>query len=645
MTPPPDPDPPPQQTPHARDGGSVDDRFELLVRSIRDYAIFMLDPQGRVLTWNAGAEALKGWQAGEIVGRSFETFYTEDAITAQWPRTELRLAEERGRFEDQGWRVRKDGTRFWANVVITALRGADGSLVGFGKVTRDLTDARRQQEELRQSEEQFRLLVESVKDYALFMLDPTGIVRTWNAGAAAIHGYTAQEAIGRHFAVFFTDDDRAAGRPEAELERARRDGRAQVEAWRVRRDGSLFWADVRLRCVHDAFGRLLGFAKVTRDLTEQRRVADIEGASRRMTNFLAMLAHELRNPLAPIRNAATVMQMQAGLSPVLQRTRDVVDRQARHLTRLVDDLLDVGRIATGKIVLQREAIDFRDAVNAAVETFAAAIAAKPLELHLALPAQPLPMTGDLTRLTQALQNVVGNAVRYTPAGGHVRVEVEVDHASLVTRVVDDGPGIAPEALERIFELFVQEETAARLPSDSGLGIGLSLARALVTQHGGLISAQSPGLGGGSTFTIRLPLGAASAADAAEAWRDAATARHVRRVLVVDDNQDAADSMADMLRLLGHDVRVAYEGSGALDLTPAFHPDWALLDINMPAMDGYTLLRALRGLPGLGGVRAAAVTGYGQASDRERSFAAGFDAHLTKPVEIEQVEQLLQRGLR
>ena len=628
----------PPPSPDRHRGALGQDRFELLVRSVRDYAIFMLDPEGRVLTWNAGAEAINGWRAEEIIGRSFETFYTPDAIAANWPKIELERAAELGRFEDRGWRVRKDGTRLWANVIITALRGPDGELVGFAKVTRDLTEARAQEEALRQSEAQFRLLVESVKDYALFMLDPAGIVRTWNAGAAAIHGYAAAEAVGRHFSLFFTDDDRAAGRPAAELEKARVDGRAQAQAWRVRKDGSLFWADVKLTSVHDASGSLMGFAKITQDLTEQRRIADIEGASRRMTNFLAMLAHELRNPLAPIRNAASILQMQPGLPPVLARVRDVVDRQARHLTRLVDDLLDVGRIATGKIVLRREVLDWRDVVHAAEEAFSNAIAAKGQHFELQVVDRPLPMLGDATRLVQALQNVLGNAVRYVPEGGHIRLEVVVEHASVVTRVVDDGPGIAPEALERIFELFVQEDMA-RLPNDSGLGIGLSLARALIAEHGGLIAAHSEGLGRGSTFTLRLPL--------LQAWNglvDPPVATpppgRQRRVLVVDDNQDSADSMADTLRLMGHDVLVAYGGAQALAAVDAFAPDCALLDLNMPGMDGFTLLRTLRARPELAGLRAAAVTGYGQSTDRERTLAAGFDAHLTKPVELPALAALM-----
>jgi PAS domain S-box-containing protein len=626
---------PPAST--ARPAVDEQDRFELLVRSVRDYAIFMLDPEGRVLTWNAGAEAIKGWTADEIIGRSFETFYTPEAVAGGWPKTELRLARERGRFEDLGWRVRKDGTRIWANVVITALRGPDGELVGFAKVTRDLTESRRQQEALRQSEEQLRLLVESVKDYALFMLDVEGCVLTWNAGAAAILGYTAGDVIGRHFSMFFAPDDRAAGRAEDELELARTTGRAHAQGWRQRKDGSTFWADVRLTAVHDATGQLRGFAKVTQDLTEQRRLVELEGASRRMTDFLAMLAHELRNPLAPIRNAASVLQMQTELPPVLERVRDVVDRQARHLTRLVDDLLDVGRIATGKIVLRLEPMDFRDVVRAAVEVFAPAIAAKAQTLELAVVDQPLPMTGDATRLVQALQNVLGNAVRYVPAGGHIRLEVAIEHASIVTRVIDDGPGIAPEALERIFELFVQEE-AARLPTDSGLGIGLSLARALVTQHGGLITAQSAGPGRGATFTIRLPLVASRQPPAPDPT--VAGPAPSRRVLVVDDNADAADSMGDMLRLMGHQVLVVHAAGAALAQAEAFAPDWAMLDLNMPDMDGCTLLRALRQRPGLADLRAAAVTGYGQPQDRERSLVAGFDAHLIKPIEIAQVGALM-----
>jgi len=617
-----------------------EERFELLVDSVLDYAIFMLDTNGIVRSWNAGAHKIKGWNADDIIGRSFETFYTEDAIAAGWPKQELERAAAEGRFEDQGWRVRKDGSLLWANVVITALRGADGELLGFAKVTRDLTENRRQEEALRQSEEQFRLLVESVKDYAIFLLDPNGRILTWNAGAAAIHGCAASEALNTHFSRFFTPEDIAAGRPAQELARALKDGHVEDQGWRLRADASLFWADVILTPVRDARGALRGFAKVTRDLSEQRRLTELEHASRRMSEFLAMLAHELRNPLAPIRNAVSILQMQRELSPQLLQIRDIVARQTGHLTRLVDDLLDVGRIVTGKILLKNEEIDYRNVVQASVEAAAPLIGERGHRLSVTLPDEPLLMTGDATRLAQALQNLLNNAARYTPDGGRIELAVRLDAAAgIITTVTDSGVGIASDALERIFELFVQE-AAMRSPNDSGLGIGLSLARMLIEQHGGMLSAHSDGAGQGSTFSVRLPLrrDARGAGPAASGVARQPVAR--LRVLVVDDNRDAADSMVALLGLLGHDACAAYDAAHALNKAGEFVPQLALLDLNMPGADGFSALRSLRERPALADLYVAAMTGYGQKSDRDNTVAAGFDAHLTKPVDMQQLREIL-----
>jgi PAS domain S-box-containing protein len=615
-----------------------EERFALLVESVQDYGIFMLDATGHVMSWNRGAEKINGWQAHEIIGRSFETFYTPEAIAAHWPQTELRCATADGRFEDRGWRVRKDGTQFWANVIITALRGPDGELRGFGKVTRDLTEQRLQEEALRQSEEQFRLLVESVSDYAIFMLDPQGHIRTWNSGARAIHGHEAADVLGSHFSRFFTPDDRAAGRPQRELDTARRLGHAQDQGWRLRADGSVFWAEVMVTPVMNAQGDLRGFAKVTRDLSEQRRLTELEHASQRMSEFLAMLGHELRNPLAPIRNAVSILNLQTPLPEVVARTRDIIGRQVGHLTRLVDDLLDVGRIVTGKILLQPELIDYRETVQASLEAVRPLIDAKRHHLRVTLPPQPVWMTGDPTRLAQALQNLLGNACRYTPEGGEIALAVHIDGQACITTVSDNGQGIEAGALERIFELFAQGE-AERTPHDSGLGIGLSLARTLVEQHGGMLSCHSDGPGRGSTFTVRLPLRREAATPAA-APQAAPEAPAALRVLVVDDNRDSADTMVELLGMLGHEPLAAYGAEAALRAAGSFYPQLALIDLNMPDGDGFSVLQRLRALLTPQPLLAAAMTGYGQQSDREHTLAAGFDAHLTKPVGIEQIEQLL-----
>ena len=612
-------------TPH------VEERFRLLVDSVQDYAIFMLDPQGRVPTWNKGAERLKGYAAHEIIGRSFEAFYLDDAVSSGWPKEELRLAMQRGRFEDEGWRVRKDGSRFWANVVITPLRGGNGALHGFAKVTRDLSERRQHEELLRSSEEQFRLLLEAVKDYAIFMLDVQGNVLTWNAGAQAITGYTADEVLGRHFSMFFTPQDLAANLPSAEMETAARAGSMQSQGWRVRRDGGLFWADVILTPVMDDNGHLRGYAKVTRDLTQQRRMGELERSNQRTQEFIAMLAHELRNPLAPIRNAVSILQAHQGLPAPVQRVGEVIGRQVGHLTRLVDDLLDVGRIVTGKIVLKSELIDYRHVVQLSVEAVRPLIDRHQHRLQVQLPDERIEMFGDATRLAQALQNLLQNAARYTPDGGAIDVAVKVESSVVRTSVSDNGMGIPPDALERIFELFVQER-GDDASHESGLGIGLPLARTLVEQHGGSLTAHSAGHAQGSVFSITLPLRDRPASGRAVN----APARNIRdggralRVLIVDDNTDSADTMVDLLSLLGHEARSAYGAKQAVSVAAEFDPQLVLLDLNMPDGDGFSVLKALRA-QARGPLYVAAMTGYGQKEDRDHTLAAGFQAHLTKPV--------------
>jgi len=614
-------------------------RFRLLVESVLDYAIFMLDPDGTVLTWNAGAERLKGYTAKEIIGRRFDIFYPPEAIAAHWPQHELEVAAETGRYEEEGWRVRKDGSTFWASVVLTALRGPDGGLEGYAKVTRDLSDKRLREEALRQSEQQFRLLLESVQDYAIFMLDPEGTILTWNSGAEAIKGYAASEVLGKNFRMFFTAQDILEGKPQAELDVARTRGRAESTGWRVRKDGSVFWANAVLTPVHDSEGRLRGFAKVTRDLSEQRRIDEVEQAGRRMQEFIATLAHELRNPLAPIRNAVSLMQ-EPGLTEAsrLQAT-SIIDRQLGHLTHLVDDLLDVGRIATGKIWLRDELIDYRQVIGLSVESARDAIDRHGHELVIDVPEAAIALRGDPTRLTQALLNLLTNAAKYTPDKGRIELKVAVVDGIVVTSVKDNGRGVAPEAQERIFDLFTQERPSTGM-NDPGLGIGLALARALVEQHGGQLSVESLGVGHGSTFRIRLPGAGAATAPAAEpAASTSAKDAGALQVLVVDDNRDAADMLTSLLGALGHESRAAYGARAALDTVQTFRPDVVFLDINMPDGDGISLLPMLRAIFGET-VYVAALTGYGQQHDRDTTRAAGFQEHLTKPVAIDRLAATL-----
>jgi PAS domain S-box-containing protein len=612
------------------------DRFRLLVDAVQDYGIFMLDPQGVVISWNIGAERIKQYRPDEIIGQHFSVFYPPEAIAAEWPTEELRRAARDGRFEEEGWRIRKDGTRFWASVVITALKDEHGVLTGFGKVTRDLTERRLHEEAVRESEQRFRLLVESVRDYAIFMLSPEGIIESWNSGAQFIKGYSAQEVIGRHFSMFYRPEDLATGLPARELETALAVGRAEEEGWRVRRDGSVFWANVVIAPVYDAARQLRGFAKVTRDMSERRRLHELENSSKRMSEFLAMLAHELRNPLAPIRNAITILQLEPSPSPMVRSSRDMIDRQLSHMTRLVDDLLDVGRLTTGKIRFKAETVSYGQVVARSVEAVRPLMDARRHQLTVDMPDSGLWVQGDATRLAQVLQNLLTNAAKYTPEGGLIELKVWQEGTQLHTSVRDNGAGLTAQAINQIFELFSQgdAQTAAK---ESGLGIGLTLARSLVEMHGGALGATSAGPGQGSTFSFFLP----NAGTAGSSASDAPAPPPSATIMVVDDNRDAANSLAEILRLMDCQVKVAYDGPSALELARKQLPQVLMLDIGMPNMNGYEVLAALRAMPGGGRVTAAALTGYGTDEDKSRATAAGFDAHLTKPLDFSALQEFLQ----
>jgi PAS domain S-box-containing protein len=499
-------------------------------------------------------------------------------------------------------------------------------------------------------EERFRILVESVQDYAIFMLDTSGVIVSWNIGAQKIKGYTADEIIGRHFSVFYPPEDIANGKPESELVTAAAVGRVEDEGWRVRKDGTMFWANVIITAVYETKGgerKLCGYAKVTRDMTERKRLRDLEAASRHMNEFLATLAHELRNPLAPVSNALSVMMLEPLVSPTLRQCRDMIDRQISHLTRLVDDLLDAGRITTGKIALRITPVDLREVVARGLEMIRPLLALRQQAVEVRTPDLGVMVNGDMARLVQVTHNLLNNASKFSEHGGHITVTVaEEGRAFALIRITDDGCGIESGAIDSIFDLFVQADSRLER-REGGLGMGLTLCRWLVEMHGGSIRATSEGQGRGATFTMRLPLVGAHgiADDDGEAQR--AAAKNVREglaVMIVDDNSDSADSMAMLLRLKGHRVHVAYNGVQALALAAnADAVDVALVDIAMPGVDGFTVLRQLKAMHAMSNSLFAAMTGFGQESDIERSLSCGFDMHLTKPVQLPLIDVLLQRA--
>jgi PAS domain S-box-containing protein len=490
-------------------------RLRLLIGSVRDYAIFMLDPQGRIETWNAGAEAIKGYRADEVIGHTIDQFYTPEDRAAGKPQALLRIARETGRVEDEGWRVRKDGTRFWCDVVITAAHGPDGSLLGYAKVTRDLTDRRAAEEELRQSEQRFRLLVESVKDHAIFMLDPGGRVATWNVGAQRIKGYRGDEIIGRHFSQFYPPEVPRA-RIEAELTTALAEGRWSEEGWRVRKDGSYFWANVVITPVFDSAGRHVGFAKVTRDLTEQRQaeqerlhLAQADEAIRLRDEFLSIASHELRTPLTALQLQLEAIRRRPDLLD--ERSIQRLDRATRsgdRLAQLVDALLDVSRIATGKLTMRPEEVDLAEIVRETVERMQESANKASCLLGLRSDAR---MVGifDALRMGQVLTNLIGNALKYG-SGAPIEVTLAARDGVAELTVADGGPGIGSKDLARIFERF---ERASSIRNYGGMGLGLYVARQIVEAHGGTIDAHNRPTGG-ACFTVRVPIRQAGEAAAA-----------------------------------------------------------------------------------------------------------------------------------
>jgi PAS domain S-box-containing protein len=484
--------------------GDVDDSvFRLLVDAVSDYAIILLDPDGRIRSWNAGVERIEGYLAEEIIGRNFSIFYPGDLVAEGRPAHELGIAAEAGRFEHEGWRLRKDGSRFWADVVITALRDAGGRLLGFSKITRDLSERREQDELLRRSEERFRLLVEGVRDYAIFMLDPDGHVASWNEGARQTKGYEAEEIIGRHFSAFYPQEQIDHDWPGQELQFALARGSFEDEGWRLRKDGSRFWASVVITALHDDNGKHIGFAKVTRDLTERRRIRILEDEGRRITTFIAMLGHELRNPLAPIMNAVSIMQLEHLESARLRMCRDIIARQLQQMVRLIDDLLDVGRITSGKITLDFQPVPLAEVVNDALEMVQPMIDQHQHQLTVSLAGEPAWIMGDRARLLQIVSNLLNNAAKYTPPGGRIAVTLRRTGGNAEISVRDNGLGIDPRYLKDIFNVFVQ---VTHQPEIGGLGLGLSLVQQLVTLHRGEVSAFSTGEPGkGSEFIVRLPL--------------------------------------------------------------------------------------------------------------------------------------------
>ena len=576
------------------------DPFKLLVQSIVDYAIYLLDPQGNVTSWNSGAERIKGFQTEEIVGRHFSLFYTEEDREAGLPATVLETARREGKFEGEGWRVRKDGTRFWASVVVDRINDKNGKLIGFAKITRDMTEKREAEHALLQAEQRFRILVQGVTDYAIYMLDSEGKVTNWNAGAERIKGYSPDEIIGEHFSRFYTPEDFDAGVPKRALETARSTGRYEAEGWRVRKDGTRFWASVVIDAIRDEHGVLIGFAKITRDMTEKResqlKIEEWREQLFRSQKMEALgqltggLAHDFNNLLTAILGACELALRNIDNPEKLRRMLDGVRNSAQRGAGLTKQLLAFARAQP----LQIKQVDLQD-FFADVTTLIRPSLRSDIELVTETSDQLWPIDADPGALELAILNLAFNARDAMKEGGKLRLSatnvvldgkpdgLRGEHVAL--SVADTGEGMSPEIMERVFEPFFTTKGYGE-----GTGLGLSQVFGLAKQIGGAVTVDSK-RGQGATFTLFLP--ASRGATAAETCLNGGNA--LGRVLIVEDDTFVAELAAGMLQELGFESTITHSAKEALErLAVGETPKIIFSDIVMPGgISGIELARKVR----------------------------------------------------
>jgi PAS domain S-box-containing protein len=480
-----------------------EDIFRLLVESVTDYAIFVLDPEGHVATWNPGAQRFKGYLPEEIIGKSFSVFYPQSDIDVGKPEFELKEAARLGRFEDEGWRVRKDGSMFWANVVITRLLNAKGELLGFGKITRDLT-------ERRAADQRYRLLVDGVQDYAIYSLDVDGNVTSWNSGAQRLKGYPPHEIIGQHFSRFYTEEDVLAGQPQRVLATALREKHFEGEGWRVKKDGTVFWSSVAVTPLFDETGKHTGFSKVTRDITERAkllqqisehaeelevRIEESEATNAELEAFSYSVSHDLRAPLRAIEGFASALMEDQGdqLNAEGKDFVDEIQRAARRMNSLVQDLLAYSRL--GRIDLESTPVSLAKVVKTAMRDLGGQVQVEIDPSHKVIAHE--------ATLVQVFINLLGNALKFRREGVAPEVQVRTERRGqgvIRTTVRDNGIGIAPQHQDRVFKIFERLHSSETFP---GTGVGLAIVQRSIARMGGRVGLESE-IGVGSTFWLELP---------------------------------------------------------------------------------------------------------------------------------------------
>ena len=600
-----------------------DGRFRLLVESISDYAVYMLDLKGEILSWNRGGERIKGYAADEVIGRHFSLFYTPEDRRTGVPSRLLETVRREGRTEAEGWRLRKGGARFWASVVVDPIHDAQGRHIGYAKITQDISDRRAAEEALAQSERQFRMLVAGVSDYALFMIDPSGVITNWNSGAQKIKGYTAEEIVGRHISAFYTAGDRAAGAPNEALRIAAEHGRHETEAWRVRKDGSLFWANVVLDAIHDDTGELVGFAKITRDISERRAAQlELQRAQEHLAQAQKMealgqltggVAHDFNNLLMVVSGHAQLLRRRID-DPRALAAIDAIEtatRRGQDLTRHLLAFARRQRLNPVTVALSERMASINDLLKASLGAG--------VRLTIDLPDDLWPVQIDPSELELALLNMTVNARDAMGGEGSVRItacnttapdddQPDGPHRDFVALTVrDTGAGIPPDVLPRVFEPFFTTKEVNR-----GTGLGLSQVYGFTQQSGGRVRVESE-LGVGTAITLLLPRTQARPVARTPSMAMPGAPGEAS-ILMVEDNPEVAEVACGLLEQLGAQVRVATSAAEALTVLEDQTFDLLFSDIVMAGdMDGLGLARRLRSthpqLPIL------LATGYSEAAER------------------------------
>jgi PAS domain S-box-containing protein len=634
--------------------------LRLMVESVKDFAIFTVDPQARVVSWNSGAEQLFGYAEHEILGQELAILFTPEDRAAKIPETEVAAAAAKGRATDERWHVRKDGSRFFASGALAPIIDEDDQLRGYTKIARDITERKEAEEAVREAAVRLKAIVDTAAD-GIITIDARGAVESFNPAAELIFGYARSEVLGSNVSMLMNEYHRTGH--DRYIENYLQGGPPKIigtirEVEGRRHDGTTFPMELSIGESHLGERRI--FTGIVRDITAYKRaveertrlLAELEAErvhlkdnDQRKDQFLAVLAHELRNSLAPISNAAQIMKTEGIGGSNFRWSVEVIESQVKQMTRLVDDLLDVSRITRGAIVLRKEPVMLQEVVDLAINASQPLIHECRHSLTIRLPPTPVTLRADVARLAQVFSNLLNNAAKYTDPCGQIVLTAEVIGRKIEVRVRDNGIGIAPELLPKIFDMFVQADQS---PSRArgGLGIGLTLVRSLVEQHEGSVFARSAGLGQGTEFVVRLPLDPTLGAlrpDSQSRSNDAVTKVPARKVLIVDDNRNHAMSLGAFLESLGQQVVVAFDGPTALELADKHHPDLMLVDIGLPGIDGYELAQRCRSNEGLKETVLAAMTGYGKDEDRRRSHEVGFQAHFVKPIALDELRGFLERN--